>query len=69
MREPEELGERRPVAPARRIRRVTVEKNGRVYLPAPLARKLGAAPGERIEIVEERGRIELRPNIHSLARL
>jgi AbrB family looped-hinge helix DNA binding protein len=69
MREPEELGERRPLPPTKRVRRVRVEKNGRVTLPAALARKLGADPGERIEIVEERGRIELRPNIHSLARL
>lgn len=69
MREPEELGERRKLPPARRVRRVRVEKSGRVSLPAPLARKLGANPGDRIEIVEERGRIELRPNIHSLARL
>jgi len=69
MREPDELGERKPIPPARVVRRMRIEKNGGLTLPARLARKLGANPGERIEIVEERGRIELRPNIHSLARL
>ncbi len=69
MREPDELGEKRDVPPARRVKRVRVEEDGRIGLPAALARKLGAAAGERIEIVEERGKVELRPNIHSLSRL
>ena len=70
MREPDELGKPgKSTEGTKRTRRVRVEKSGKLTLPAPLARKLGADPGDRIEIVEERGRIELRPNIHSLGKV
>jgi MoaA/NifB/PqqE/SkfB family radical SAM enzyme len=50
-------------------RRVRVESSGAMRLPPALVKKLGAAAGETLEVTEERGRIEIRPNIHSLARV
>ncbi len=42
---------------------------GRLSLPPDLAKHLGASPGARLEIREREGRLEIRPDIHSLARL
>lgn len=38
-------------------------------LPPEAARKLGLEAGARLDLVVKRGRIEVRPNIHSLARV
>ncbi len=42
---------------------------GRLALPPKLAKKLGAAPGARLEIRERDGRLQIRPDVHSLSRL
>ncbi|MHB8056126.1 MAG: radical SAM protein [Candidatus Aminicenantales bacterium] len=42
---------------------------GRFDMPADLAKKLGASPGARLEVRERDSRLQIRPNIHSLARL
>ncbi|MDD8024938.1 MAG: SPASM domain-containing protein [Acidobacteriota bacterium] len=42
---------------------------GRIVLPADLAKKIGASASARLEIRERDGRLEIRPNIHSLSRL
>jgi MoaA/NifB/PqqE/SkfB family radical SAM enzyme len=48
---------------------LTVEESGRIELPPDLAKAAGAAPGARLEIRERDGRLEIRPDIHTLARL
>ncbi len=53
--------------PLRRF--LTVDKSGRLELPSDLAKASGAAPGARLEIRERDGRLEIRPDIHSLGRL
>lgn len=40
-----------------------------VRLPAAAARLLGLAPGARLDLAAGRGKVELRPDIHSLARV
>ena len=67
-----EKGERglaagRRAAP-RDIHELRVE-NGALTVPPELEKKLGLAPGARLEIVFDGGRAEIRPNIHSLNRL
>ncbi|MCX6559279.1 MAG: SPASM domain-containing protein [Candidatus Aminicenantes bacterium] len=42
---------------------------GRIVLPADLVKKLGTSLGARLEVRERDGRLEIRPNIHSLSRL
>jgi MoaA/NifB/PqqE/SkfB family radical SAM enzyme len=54
--------------PGRSVHEVHVE-DGKLVVPAELEKKLGLAPGARLEIVFERGRAEVLPNIHSLNRL
>jgi AbrB family looped-hinge helix DNA binding protein len=55
---------------ARTSRRfLTVGENGRIELPADLAKAAGAGPGSRLEVRERDGRLEIRPDIHSLSRL
>lgn len=44
-------------------------ENGRLIVPPELEKKLGLAPGARLEIVIDGGRAEILPNIHSLNRL
>jgi MoaA/NifB/PqqE/SkfB family radical SAM enzyme len=43
--------------------------NGSLVVPPELEKKLGLAPGSRVEVVFEGGRAEILPNIHSLNRL
>ena len=69
MREPDELGKpgKAPEG-TKRTRRIRVEKSGKLTLPAPLA--ASSAPTRASGSRSSRsGRVELRPNIHSLARL
>jgi len=44
-------------------------EDGRLVVPPELEKKLGFVPGARIEVVADRGRFEILPNIHSLNRL
>ena len=53
--------------PERRF--LTVDKIGRIDLPPDLAKAAGAEPGARLEVRERDGRLEIRPDIHTLARL
>ena len=71
MREPIEVKSptRKKLSGVRPRRRVPVQKNGAVKLPADIIKKLGVRPGGKLEISEDRGRVEIRPNIHSLARV
>jgi MoaA/NifB/PqqE/SkfB family radical SAM enzyme len=67
-----EKGEKGPVSgrvrPARAVREIRVE-NGNLVVPAGLEKTLGLAPGARLELLVDHGRVEVRPNIHSLNRL
>jgi MoaA/NifB/PqqE/SkfB family radical SAM enzyme len=59
-----------PAADRRVARRyLDVRTKGRLDLPADLLKKLGASPGTRLEVRERDGRLQVRPNIHSLSRL
>jgi len=71
MREPQEAKSptRKKLSGAPPRRRAPVQKNRAVKLPADIVKKLGVRPGGKLEIIEERGRVEIRPNIHSLARV
>jgi len=71
MREPIEVKSptRKKLSGVRPRRRVPVQKNGAVKLPADIVKKLGARPGGKLEISKGRGRVEILPNIHSLARV
>ena len=55
-------------APAKAVHRVSVEE-GRLVIPAELEKKLGLSPGASLEVVLDRGRVEILPNVHSLNRL
>lgn len=50
-------------------RYVKISAKGRFDLPADLVKKTGASPGARLEVREIDGRLQIRPNIHSLSRL
>ena len=67
-----EKGERLPVPVRKRppndVRELRVE-DGHLVVPAGLEKKLGLAPGSRLDIVMTNGRAEILPNIHSLNRL
>ncbi len=67
-----EKGERAWVAgrrpSPREVHELRVE-NGALSFPPELEKKLGLAPGARLEVVLDRGRAEILPNIHSLNRL
>ncbi len=54
-------------APPRRFFKLGLK--GRLDLPAGLVKKLGAAPGARLEIRLRDGYLQIKPNIHSLSRL
>lgn len=67
-----EKGERLPAFvrknPPKDVFELRVE-NGRLLVPSGLEKKLGLAPGSRLDIVMTNGRAEIVPNIHSLNRL
>lgn len=67
-----EKGERGPAdtlaRSARAVHGLRFEE-GRLIMPPGLDKALGLAPGARLELVLERGRAEILPNIHSLNRL
>jgi MoaA/NifB/PqqE/SkfB family radical SAM enzyme len=44
-------------------------RDGHLTVPAGLEKKLGLAPGSRLEVILNNGRAEILPNIHSLNRL
>ena len=70
MRELEEIRhDGTPVQKKPRVHRVRVGKNGALILPPGLLRKLSAAGNDRLEIVENRGFIEVRPSLHTLSRV
>jgi len=48
--------------------RARVGRDGRLSVPPELARKLGLEPGAEVAFIAD-GRIEVRPNIHSLGRI
>ncbi len=48
---------------------LTAGAGGRLKLPRDLARDLGASAGSRLEVRDRDGRLEIRPDIHSLSRL
>jgi MoaA/NifB/PqqE/SkfB family radical SAM enzyme len=56
-----------PPAPEKRF--LTLDGQGRIDLPSDLAKAAGAAPGVRLEVRDKDGRLEIRPDIHGLARL
>jgi len=67
-----EKGEKGPAGSRARPARVVQElryEDGRLIVPADLEKTLGLAPGARLQIVTDRGRVEILPNIHSLNRL
>ncbi len=70
MREREEIRyDRAPAAGKARVHPVRLGKNGDLNLPPSLLKKLGAAGRDRFEIVENRGFVEVRPSLHTLARV
>jgi hypothetical protein len=65
-------GPPQPPAGAGRVpprRFLTVDERGRIDLPPDLAKTAGASPGTLLEVRERDGRLEIRPDIHSLSRL
>jgi MoaA/NifB/PqqE/SkfB family radical SAM enzyme len=56
-----------PDPPEKRF--LTLDGQSRIVLPPDLVKAAGAAPGARLEVREKDGRLEIRPDIHSLARL
>jgi MoaA/NifB/PqqE/SkfB family radical SAM enzyme len=58
-----------PVEPRKKAYRVKAEKGGCLAVPPEVAAKLGLEPGAELEVIEEGGRVEVRPNIHSLSRV
>jgi len=72
MRELDEIRENGTgtIPPARtRTHRLLLGKNSRLELPPAILRKLGYSAGDKLEIVEDDGKVEIRPNLHSLARV
>jgi len=70
MEGPDNKTPRAPQVPRVPVRRfIAVDKRGRIGLPPDLVKACGAAPGARLEVRERDGRLEIRPDIHSLARL
>ncbi len=66
--DPESL-RRAPVEPPRKAHRVKINRDGSLAIPGGLAKRLGLEPGGEVEFVDGLGGIEIRPNIHSLARV
>jgi AbrB family looped-hinge helix DNA binding protein len=60
---------RDPVEPPRKAHRAKINSDGSLAIPDDLAKRLGLEPGGEVEVVEDTGGIEVRPNIHSLARV
>lgn len=58
-----------PVAPRKRISRIKAGKGACLEVPPDVARALGLEPGAELELIADGGRIEVRPNIHSLSRV
>ena len=58
MREPDELGTRREIPPARRVHRVQVGTSGRIALPAPSAAKRLGRIDRKMKGVIERKRVK-----------
>ena len=70
MREHEEIRRDRISTPEKiRVYRARLGKKGSLDLPSRLAKKLAAAGQDRLEIVENRGALEVRPSLHTLARV
>jgi len=70
VRELEEIRrDRTPAQEKIRVRHVRVGKNGVLILQPRLLGKLGAAGRDRLEIVKKRGFVEVRPSLHTLARV
>jgi MoaA/NifB/PqqE/SkfB family radical SAM enzyme len=68
MREPREA--KGPAAkPGPAEIKIKVGRDGRLTLPREIAKKLGADAGAAIDLVVDNGRVEILPDIHSLARL
>src|SRR4030042_6914797 len=54
--------------PARDVHELRVEEN-KLIVPPKLEKRLGLTPGASLEVIADRGRVEILPNIHSLNRL
>ena len=61
--------DRGPVEPHKKSSRIRAGKGSCVEVSPDVARKLGLEPGAELEIIVEGGRVEVRPNIHSLSRV
>ena len=58
-----------PSSRARRCFRIKAGKGACLDVPPDVARKLGLEPGAELELLVDGGRVEVRPNIHSLSRV
>lgn len=58
-----------PVEPRKKSIRIKAGKGPCLDVPPDVARKLGLEPGAELEVIVEGGRVEVRPNIHSLSRV
>lgn len=59
----------RPAAGKGRFRGGRVRRDGAVVVPPGLAGRLGLAPGGRVDFELGEGRLEVRPDVHSLSRV
>jgi len=70
MREPDEIHDEGTIPPvSARMHRLLLGKKGHLGLSPELLKKMGASTGDELEIIEDGGKVEIRPNIHSLARV
>jgi MoaA/NifB/PqqE/SkfB family radical SAM enzyme len=70
MREPEEIRkDGTPVDDRIRVHQAKVGSDGALILPARLLKKMGAGARDRLEVVENQGTLEIRPSLHTLARV
>ena len=70
MREPREIRTDRAAAAARALaHRARIGKNGDLTVPPRLLKALGASSRAPLEIVESEGGLEIRPSVHTLARV
>jgi MoaA/NifB/PqqE/SkfB family radical SAM enzyme len=58
-----------PAGSRGRIFHVRADKEGGLKVPPELARDLGLEPGAELEAISREGVVEIRPSIHSLARV
>ena len=63
------LRRRDTAEPRKKTLRVALGKDGRLSVPSELVGELGLDPDACLEVVVDRGRVEVLPNIHSLRRL